>query len=97
MTDAFDRLKAALADRYAIERELGAGGMATVYLAHDQKHDRKVAIKVMRPELSAILGGERFLREVSIAAKLNHPHILALHDSGEADGFLFYVMPYVEG
>jgi serine/threonine-protein kinase len=97
MTEAFDRLKSALADRYSIERELGAGGMATVYLAHDQKHDRKVAIKVMRPELSAILGGERFLREVSIAAKLNHPHILALHDSGEAEEFLYYVMPFVEG
>jgi serine/threonine-protein kinase len=90
-------LKAALAERYEIERELGAGGMATVYLAGDLKHDRKVAIKVMRPELSAILGGERFLREVTIAAKLNHPHILALHDSGEAEEFLYYVMPYVEG
>jgi serine/threonine-protein kinase len=66
-------------------------------LAHDLKHDRKVAIKVMRPELSAILGGERFLQEIRIAAKLNHPHILALHDSGEAYGFLFYVMPYIEG
>ena len=97
MTDAYDRLKTALADRYEIERELGAGGMATVYLAHDQKHDRKVAIKVMRPELSAILGGERFLREVSIAAKLNHPHILALYDSGQAEEFLYYVMPHVEG
>ncbi|MFC1639807.1 protein kinase, partial [Gemmatimonadota bacterium] len=97
MADTLDRLKTALQDRYTIERELGAGGMATVYLAHDQKHDRKVAIKVMRPELSAILGGERFLREVGIAAKLNHPHILALHDSGEAEEFLYYVMPYVEG
>jgi len=97
MTDAADRLKSALADRYVIGRELGAGGMATVYLAHDVKHDRKVAIKVMRPELSAILGGERFLREVSIAAKLNHPHILALYDSGQAEGFLYYVMPHVEG
>ncbi len=97
MSDAEDRLKTALQDRYAIDRELGAGGMATVYLAHDLKHDRKVAIKVMRPELSAILGGERFLREVSIAAKLNHPHILALQDSGEAEEFLYYVMPYVEG
>jgi serine/threonine-protein kinase len=75
MTDAFDRLKTALADRYSIEWELGAGGMATVYLAHDQKHDRKVGIKVMRPELSAILGGWRFLREVQIAAKLNHSHM----------------------
>ena len=97
MADVFDRLKAALSDRYAIERELGAGGMATVYLAQDLKHHRKVAVKVMRPELSAILGDERFLREIRIAAKLNHPHILALYDSGEADGFLYYVMPHVEG
>jgi serine/threonine-protein kinase len=97
MADILDRLKAALSDRYRIERELGAGGMATVYLAQDLKHDRRVALKVMRPELSAILGGERFLREIRIAAKLNHPHILALHDSGSADGFLYYVMPHVEG
>ena len=97
MTDALDRLKSALADRYAIDHELGSGGMATVYLAEDLKHHRKVAIKVMHPELSAILGGDRFLREVSIAAKLNHPHILALYDSGEADSFLYYVMPHVEG
>ncbi len=97
MQDTFDRLKTALADRYAIEQELGSGGMATVYLAHDLKHDRQVGLKVMRPELSAILGGERFLREIRIAAKLNHPHILALYDSGEADGFLYYVMPQVEG
>ena len=97
MADILDRLKAALADRYQIERELGSGGMATVYLAHDVKHDRQVALKVMRPELSAILGGERFLREIRIAAKLNHPHILALHDSGQAQEFLFYVMPYVVG
>jgi serine/threonine-protein kinase len=97
MTDLLERLKTALADRYRTERELGSGGMATVYLAHDLKHDRRVALKVMRPELSAILGGERFLREIRIAAKLNHPNILALHDSGEADGFLYYVMPYVEG
>jgi serine/threonine-protein kinase len=97
VADVLERLKAALSDRYRIERELGSGGMATVYLAHDLKHDRQVALKVMRPELSAILGGERFLREVSTAAKLNHPHILALHDSGEAEEFLYYVMPYVEG
>jgi Tol biopolymer transport system component/tRNA A-37 threonylcarbamoyl transferase component Bud32 len=92
-----ERLKAALADRYLIERELGAGGMATVYLAHDVKHDRKVAVKVLRPELASAVGPERFLRETRIAAKLQHPHILPLYDSGEADGFLFYVMPYVEG
>jgi len=97
MTDQLNRLKTALADRYTVERELGSGGMATVYLAQDLKHRRKVAIKVLRPELSATLGPERFVREIEIAAKLNHPHILALFDSGEADGFLYYVMPFVEG
>jgi serine/threonine protein kinase len=97
MTETLDRLKTALSDRYAIEREIGSGGMAVVYLAEDLKHHRQVAIKVMRPELSAILGGERFLREVGIAAKLNHPHILALYDSGQAEEFLYYVMPHVEG
>ncbi len=97
MSDVFERLKIALADRYAIQRELGAGGMATVYLAEDVKHHRKVAVKVMRPELAAVLGAERFLREIEIAANLTHPHILPLHDSGEAAGFLYYVMPYVEG
>ncbi len=96
MTD-LDRLTAALSDRYTIERELGAGGMATVYLAHDVKHDRKVALKVLRPDLAASLGADRFLREVRIAANLSHPHILPLYDSGAAGGFLFYVMPYVEG
>jgi tetratricopeptide (TPR) repeat protein len=93
----FDRLKAALADRYIIEREIGRGGMATVYVAEDLKLHRPVALKVLRPELAAALGPERFLREIKIAANLNHPHILPLHDSGETDGFLFYVMPYVEG
>ncbi len=97
MTNQFQRLKAALADRYAIERELGAGGMATVYLARDRKHDRDVALKVLRPELAAVLGGERFLREIQITARLNHPHVLPLYDSGEAAGFLYYVMPYVRG
>jgi serine/threonine-protein kinase len=97
MTDAVQRLTAALADRYTIERELGAGGMATVYLAHDVKHDRKVALKVLRPELSAILGAERFLHEIKTTANLQHPHILPLHDSGEAGGLVYYVMPYVEG
>ena len=97
MPNTFDRLKAALADRYAIERELGRGGMATVYLAEDLKHHRKVAVKVLRPELAAALGPERFLREIEVAAKLHHPHILPLYDSGEADGFLYYVMPYEEG
>jgi serine/threonine-protein kinase len=92
-----ERLTAALADRYRLERELGAGGMATVYLAEDLKHHRMVAIKVLRPELAASLGSARFIREIEVAARLQHPHILPLHDSGEADGFLYYVMPYVEG
>ncbi|HEX9218737.1 MAG TPA: serine/threonine-protein kinase, partial [Gemmatimonadales bacterium] len=90
-------MRAALADRYTIERELGHGGMATVYLAQDLKHHRKVAIKVLEPELAAALGPERFLREIEIAAGLNHPHILPLYDSGEAATSLYYVMPYVEG
>src|SRR4051812_1836464 len=90
-------LAAALADRYLIERELGRGGMATVYLARDLKHDRSVAVKVLRPDLAAVLGGERFLREVRLTAQLQHPHILSLLDSGEAAGFLYYVMPYLEG
>ena len=91
MTDALDRLKAALADRYTIERELGAGGMATVYLAEDLRHHRKVALKVLRPELAATLGAERFAREIEVAARLQHPNILPLLDSGEAGGLLFYV------
>ncbi len=97
MSDALTRLKTALASRYTLERELGAGGMATVYLAHDLKHDRKVAIKVLKPELAAVLGAERFVQEIKTTAGLQHPHILALHDSGEAGGFLYYVMPYIEG
>jgi len=96
MSDA-TRLASALADRYRIERELGQGGMATVYLAYDVRHDRRVALKVLRPELSAILGGERFLHEIKTTANLQHPHILSLFDSGEADGLVYYVMPYVEG
>ncbi|MEP7327128.1 MAG: protein kinase, partial [Gemmatimonadota bacterium] len=91
------RLAEALADRYRIERELGAGGMATVYLAEDLKHDRKVALKVLRPELAAVIGAERFLSEIKTTANLQHPHILPLFDSGAADGFLFYVMPFVKG
>jgi serine/threonine-protein kinase len=97
MPDTLDRLKAALADRYTLQHELGRGGMATVYLAEDRKHHRPVALKVLRPELAAALGPERFLREIDLAARLTHPHILPLHDSGNADGFLYYVMPYVEG
>ena len=92
-----DRLNAALEGRYRIERELGEGGMATVYLAEDLKHSRRVAIKVLKPELSAVVGGERFLSEIATTANLQHPHILPLHDSGAVDNFLFYVMPYVEG
>ena len=91
------QVKRALAERYRVERVLGEGGMATVYLAEDLKHHRKVAVKVMRPELAATLGAERFLREVQIAAQLSHPNILPVHDSGEASGILYYVMPYVEG
>jgi hypothetical protein len=97
LSDVVARLSNALADRYRVECELGAGGMATVYLAHDLKHDRQVAVKVLRPELAAVIGAERFLAEIKTTANLQHPHILPLHDSGEADGFLFYVMPYVEG
>src|SRR3989454_1056778 len=97
MADQLARLKAALADRYAIERELGRGGMATVYLARDLKHGRLVAIKVLRPEIAAALGPERFLREIEVAARLTHPHILPLHDSGQTGGSLYYVMPYIEG
>ena len=97
MQELLDRLKTALADRYAIERELGAGGMATVYVAEDRKHARKVAVKVLRPELAAVVGAQRFLQEIQIAAQLNHPHILTLIDSGEEDGFLYYVMPHVQG
>ncbi len=90
-------LEAALAQRYQLRRVLGRGGMATVYLAHDPKHQREVAIKVLRPDLAASLGAERFLKEIQIAARLTHPHILAVHDSGEAVGFLYYVMPHIEG
>jgi serine/threonine-protein kinase len=97
MSDQLQRLTAALADRYAIEQELGAGGMANVYLAEDLKHHRKVAVKVLRPALAAVIGAERFLHEIEVTAHLQHPHILPLFDSGEADGFLYYVMPHVEG
>ena len=97
MSDPVSRLNASLEGRYAIERELGEGGMATVYLADDLKHNRQVALKVLRPELAAVVGAERFLAEIETTANLTHPHILPLFDSGEADGFLFYVMPYLEG
>ena len=92
-----DTLAVALGSDYRIERELGQGGMATVYLAHDLKHDRKVAIKVLRPELAAVIGAERFLREIRTIATLQHPHILGLIDSGEVGGTAWYVMPFVEG
>lgn len=97
MAELLDTLRDALADRYALERELGRGGMATVFLAQDLKHRRKVAIKVLHPEIASAIGPERFLREIEIAAQLQHPHILPLYDSGEAAGYLYYVMPFVEG
>src|ERR1043166_2831428 len=92
-----ERLRASLADRYRLERELGAGGMATVYLAQDLKHHRQVAIKVLKPELAAVLGADRCVQEITTTAQLQHPHILPLFDSGTAGGFLYYVMPFIEG
>jgi serine/threonine-protein kinase len=100
MTDSqghTQRLESALAGRYKIERKLGEGGMASVYLAEDLKHERKVALKILKPELAAVIGAERFLAEIKTTANLQHPHILPLFDSGEADGFLYYVMPYIDG
>lgn len=97
MNDIITKVRDALVDRYTLDQEIGSGGMAIVYLATDIKHDRRVALKVLRPELAAAVGVERFLREIQIVAKLNHPHILPLYDSGEEDGFLYYVMPFVEG
>lgn len=97
MSDIPESLGTALGDRYDLKRVLGRGGMATVYLARDRKHQREVAVKVLKPDLAASLGADRFLKEIEIAAGLTHPHILALHDSGEAAGFLYYVMPYITG
>uniref|UniRef100_UPI003983A0AA protein kinase domain-containing protein n=1 Tax=Gemmatimonas sp. TaxID=1962908 RepID=UPI003983A0AA len=97
MSDIVSRLTTALSNRYTVTRELGAGGMATVYLAHDLKHERDVAVKVLHPDLGAALGGERFLSEIRTTARLQHPHILPLLDSGEADSLLYYVMPLVTG
>jgi serine/threonine-protein kinase len=97
MTELAERLTSALADRYRLERELGQGGMATVYLAEDLRHQRRVAIKVLKPELAAVLGAERFVQEITTTASLQHPHILPLFDSGTADGFLYYVMPFIDG
>src|SRR5687768_9043603 len=97
MSAVMERLSTALADRYRIQRELGQGGMATVYLAHDVRHERDVAVKVLSPELAETLGRHRFVREIRLAAGLNHPHILPLYDSGECDGFLYFVMPVMGG
>ena len=97
MPELLERLSRALVGRYRVERELGRGGMAVVFLARDLRHDRPVALKTLSPELAAVLGTERFLREIQVAANLTHPHVLPLLDSGEADGLLFYTMPYVEG
>ena len=97
MPELLTRLQSALSDRYRLDREIGAGGMATVYVAHDIRHDRRVALKVLRPELAAVIGAERFLAEIRLTANLQHSHILPLFDSGAADSYLFYVMPYVQG
>ncbi len=97
MSGILSRLSSVLAERYRLKREIGAGGMATVYLAQDLRHDRMVALKVLRPELAAVIGAERFLAEIKLTAHLQHPHILPLFDSGSAESFLFYVMPFIEG
>ncbi|HLB54936.1 MAG TPA: serine/threonine-protein kinase, partial [Gemmatimonadales bacterium] len=97
MADTLERLQFRLADRYLVEREIGKGGMATVFLARDIRHEREVAIKVLHPELAASIGAERFDREIKVSARLQHPHILALIDSGDAEGLLYYVMPFVRG
>src|SRR4051794_5514257 len=97
VSGGYTQFAASLAARYRVERELGRGGMATVFLAQDLKHDRKVAVKVLKPELAAVLGAERFVQEIKTTAALQHPHILPLFDSGSADGFLYYVMPFIDG
>ncbi len=97
MSDVQSRLQSSLAERYTIEHEVGRGGMATVYLAQDLRHHRPVALKVLHPELAMSLGSERFLREIQIAARLQHPHIVPLYDSGQAGDLLYYVMPFIEG
>ncbi len=97
MTEVTGKLSTALAGRYRIERHLGEGGMATVYLAEDLKHQRKVALKVLKPELADVIGAERFLNEIKVTANLQNPNILAISDSGEADSFLYYVMPFIDG
>src|SRR5437763_16114282 len=95
--DALTQLKTALTERYDIDREIGAGGMATVYVARDTRHNRRVAVKVPSQELGAVLGVDRFLSEIQVTANLQHPNLLPLFDSGEADGLLFYVMPFIDG
>jgi serine/threonine protein kinase len=95
--DQLHRLSAALAERYAIERQLGRGGMATVYLARDLRHERPVALKVLHPELASSLGPDRFLREIKLVARLQHPHILSVHDSGDVGGLLWFTMPFIDG
>src|SRR6185295_10886463 len=97
VADLREQLQSGLADRYRLERELGRGGMATVFLAHDLRHDRPVALKVLHPELAATMGPERFQREIKLAARLQHPHILSVHDSGETAGYLWFTMPFIEG
>src|SRR5438128_1193726 len=97
MPYSLDRLREQLAGRYRIERELGRGGMAIVYLATDEHHDRSVALKVLHPDLAATIGSERFQREVRLAGRLQHPHILSVYDSGDAGGVLWFTMPFVEG
>ncbi|HUQ81466.1 MAG TPA: serine/threonine-protein kinase, partial [Gemmatimonadaceae bacterium] len=97
MATVLPQLQSALDGRYRVEREIGRGGMATVYLAHDLRHDRAVAVKVLDPDVSAALGAERFVREIKLLARLQHPHILSLYDSGEAGGVLYYVMPFIAG
>ena len=97
MAIPFNKLKAALAEQYELEREIGQGGMGTVYLARDRRHDRPVAIKVLRPDVAESIGSDRFLREVRLAARMTHPRIVPVYDSGEKGGYLFYVMPYLPG
>jgi serine/threonine protein kinase len=97
MNELLDRLRSAVADRYRVEREIGRGGMATVFLAQDVRHNRPVAVKVLHPQLAVSLGPDRFLREIQIAARLQHPHIVPLYDSGRAGDLLYYVMPFVDG
>ena len=97
MATRLEQIQAAVSDRYRVDRQIGAGGMATVFLAHDRKYDRRLALKVLNDDLAATVGAKRFLREVSLAARLSHPHVLPVYESGEHEGLLFYFMPFVEG